>query len=106
LPPFAFLLQEHLERLVHTGHVVWSTPLEPAVMIGLALQAPCGLFAVWLVRVLLRLAHSAGRALAAAGVARPRLLPVLLAVPGRQVFAPRLAALARGAAERGPPLFA
>jgi hypothetical protein len=106
LPVLAFLLQEYLERLVHTGHVVWSTSTEPAVVIGLALQIPCGLFAVWLVRMLLRLAHSAGRALAAAGGARPRLLPLLLAAPGRQVFAPRLAALARGAAERGPPLFA
>jgi hypothetical protein len=106
LPPFAFLLQEHLERLVHTGHVVWSTPTEPAVMIGLALQVPCGLFAVWLVRTLLRLAHSAGRALAGACGTSPRLVPLLLAVPSGQKFTPRLVALARGVAERGPPSFA
>jgi hypothetical protein len=106
LPASVFLVQEHLERLVHTGHVVWSTSTEPAVLIGVALQLPCGLLAIWLVRSLLRLAHSAGQAFAAAGGPRPRLLPLLLTVPAAEVFAARLVALARGAAERGPPNFA
>ena len=58
-------LQEYLERLAHNGHIVWGTIAEPAVAIGVLLQIPCGFAALVVLRVLLRAAHRAGRALAA-----------------------------------------
>jgi len=62
----AFVLQEHLERLVHSGHV----PLlltTPAFLVGLVLQVPAALLAMLLARRLLQ---------AAAGAARNRPLQV------------------------------
>lgn len=47
LAPLVFLAQEHLERLVHTGHVPWLLT-SPAVVLGLLLQVPVALV-VWVV---------------------------------------------------------
>ncbi len=104
LPAVAFVLQEYTERLAYHGHVVWGTIAEPAVAVGVLLQIPCGLLALLLVRALLRAADSAGRALAArttGGRIRPA---TLLLPPSHRAERPRLVALARGTAERGPPL--
>src|ERR1044072_1341204 len=60
LPMVGFLAQEHLERIVQYDQVGWLTTLEPVVLIGVGLQLPCGLLAVWLVRTLLRAAERLG----------------------------------------------
>jgi hypothetical protein len=53
LAPLAFLVQEHVERVVHTGHVSWILTT-PAVLVGLLLQAPLGLISWHVARRLLR----------------------------------------------------
>lgn len=105
LPSAAFLLQEYTERLVHAGHLEWGTVVEPAVAVGVLLQLPCGLLALWLVRTLLRLADSAGRALASPRLAtvRSRFATMLAFAAAAEPL--RLVPLARGSAERGPPSF-
>jgi hypothetical protein len=103
LPSVAFLLQEYTERLAYHGHIVWSTVTEPAVAIGVLLEIPCGIAILLALRVLLRVAHRAGVLLA--GRSRPR--PIRLQTAGLQAGRtdrPSLVALARGAAERAPPL--
>ncbi|HMJ01155.1 MAG TPA: hypothetical protein VK488_15080 [Gaiellaceae bacterium] len=100
LPSIAFVVQEFLERLLHAGHVPWTTVFEPAFLIGLAFQLPFALAALLLAWVLSSAAHAVGRALAA----RPRLaFPVFVPVPVRATAAPRPAGLARGYGERAPP---
>jgi hypothetical protein len=64
LPVLGFLVQEHLERLLQDDQVSWLTTLEPTVLIGVGLQVPCGLLALWLVRTLLRAAEQLGVTLA------------------------------------------
>jgi len=81
LAPMAFVLQEHLELLLHTGAVPLGTVTEPTFLPGLALQLPFALAAYLVARGLLRLADGV-RALierarpvvrlAAAGLVRPR----------------------------------
>jgi hypothetical protein len=105
LPAAAFLLQEYVERLAYHGHIVWSTIAEPAVVVGVLLQIPCGAAVLLVLRVLLRVVHRAGVLLAA----RLRSRPARLRSVGpriRLVERPSLVALARGAAERAPPLCA
>lgn len=104
LPAFAFVLQEYTERLAYNGHVVWGTIAEPAVAVGVFLQIPCGLVALVVVRVLLRAAHVAGHALAARTAVRVARPSRLLVPPSHRAERPSLVALARGVAERGPPL--
>jgi hypothetical protein len=100
LPPLAFVVQEFVERLIHTGQVPWTTAFEPAFLFGLALQLPFALAALLLAWALDSAARAVGRALADL----PR--PIFLApapVPVRVVAAPRPAGLARGYGERAPP---
>lgn len=104
LPALAFVLQEYTERLAYNGHVVWGTIAEPAVAVGVLLQIPCGFVALVVVRALLRAAHEAGRALAARATVRPARPSMLLLPPSHRAERPPLVALARGVAERGPPL--
>ncbi len=101
LPPAAFVLQEYLERVVHSGHLAWTVALAPTFLLGLALQLPVALAALVVAQILDWLAHAVGVALAGE---RPRfaLLPPALqpvAVPSR----PRVGILARGYGERAPP---
>jgi len=100
LPALGFLAQEGVESLVQE-RLEWAPMLEPAVLVGLALQLPCGVLAVWLVRTLLRAADQLGCTLArrAARPARPirtRLRPLAIA-------ALRLPVLASQQAGRAPP---
>ena len=103
IPSAAFLLQEHLERLHHYGSVDWAATSDPTVLIGVAVQLPFGLLALWLVRTLLRFAQHVGRALAER---QTRLWPVPRIWRAHTVELPRVAALASGLAERAPPVFA
>jgi hypothetical protein len=100
LPPAAFVAQEAMERLVHTGQLPLATFVQPAFLIGLALQLPFALAALLLALVLDSAAHTLGRVLAAT----PELaFPVFIPAPVRVPAGPRLAGLARGYGERAPP---
>ena len=101
LSPVAFVAQEFVERLLHTGEVSLMTAVQPAFLIGLALQLPFALAALLLAWALDSAAHAVGDALAT--LPRPAfqvLVPVPIRVPG----APRVCGLARGYGERAPPL--
>ena len=98
LPPLAFLLQEHLERLVHDGspHLV----LGPPVIAGVLLAVPFGLAAYLVARAVLEAADAVSAALRAAPARLREALPVAALVSparpaGVHVGAP---------AGRGPPL--
>lgn len=60
LAPLAFLAQEHLELLAHTGRASWILTT-PAVLVGLLLQVPLGLVA-WLLATRLLAAVAPQRA--------------------------------------------
>ena len=100
LPMVGFLAQEHLERILQDGQVGWLTTLEPVVLIGVGLQLPCGLLAVWLVRTLLRAAERLGCTLARRGLYGPR-PPERLAASASPSL--RLSVLASRHAGRAPP---
>lgn len=102
LPLLAFVIQEHVERYVHTGHLPWTAALEPTFAVGLAVQLPFAFAALLLAEVLDALAHTVGIALAAAGPPRISVSApaVLAATP---VDLPRRPVLARGYGGRAPP---
>jgi hypothetical protein len=100
LPPFAFVVQEFLERFIHAGHVPWTMVFAPAFLFGLAFQLPFALAALLLAWALDSAAHAVGRALAA--TPQP-MFPVFVPVAVRVAAAPRPAGLARGYGERAPP---
>jgi hypothetical protein len=102
LPPLAFALQEHLERLIYSGHVSWTTALQPTFLLGLALQLPFACAALLIAWALDSVAHAVGQALAAA-TPRPR-LEFRVPVPALAPAVPRATGLARGYGERAPPL--
>jgi hypothetical protein len=101
LPPLAFTLQEHLERVLQTGSPL-ATALEPAFLLGLALQLPFALCAFVLARSLFRVAEAAGNLLSSP-LPRP-LRPPIVRPPTFTVDAPRLSALASPQTGRAPPL--
>jgi hypothetical protein len=101
LPPAAFMAQELLERFLHTGHFPWTTVLQPAFLVGFALQLPFALAALLLAWALDSVARTVGHALASAP--RPT-FHVFVPTPVRVSAAPRPAGLARGYGERAPPL--
>lgn len=101
LPPVAFLAQEYLERLLHSGELAWATALQPAVLVGLVLQIPIALATLALARTLAELADSVGRSFAQEPP--KRLVTPLFLVPV-SVDAPLLRSVdSRGWTERGPP---
>ena len=102
VPPLGFAIQEHVERfLVGAGDASFAA-LEPTFLVGLALQAPFALVALFAARRLARVATELGKSLAA-----PRPLPSRVggSRSPRPVDAPliRHDVLALGYAERGPP---
>jgi hypothetical protein len=102
LPLIAFVIQEHVERLVYEGHFPWTTALEPTFLVGLALQLPFALAALLVAWALDSVARAVGLALASCAP-RPVLsafVPASASIPA----APRLVGLARGYGERAPPL--
>jgi hypothetical protein len=102
LTPTAFVIQEYLERSLHSGTFAWHTAAAPTFVPGLLAQVPLALLAWLAARLLLRAAAHAGRSLASPP---PRLasepLASLVPVPPAT---PRTRVLARRLAERGPPL--
>ena len=104
LAPTAFVIQEYLERSLHSGTFAWHTAAAPTFVPGLLAQVPLALLAWVAARLLLRAAAHAGRALASPP---PRLAsePLAFLVPAPPAT-PRTRVLARRLAERGPPLLA
>ena len=98
LPPLAFALQEHLERLAAPALLT----ADPAFLLGLALQLPFGLLAWLLARAILRAADALGALLAPPPRTRSA------ASPRRTTarFSPAARPFAAGAPLRGPPAVA
>ena len=99
LPPLAFTIQEHLERLIETGHFPWHAALDPTFLPGVVLQLPFGVAAYVAAKLTLRAVHK----LAQLGIPRLTLVPirvpvlaVVREVPRRALVGPRRS--------RGPPL--
>ncbi len=60
IAPAGFACQEHVERLVHTGHVPWLLT-SPSFVVGLVLQLPVALVCLLVVRRVIGTAASAVR---------------------------------------------
>jgi hypothetical protein len=99
LPPLAFVLQEHLERLLASGALPLGTTLQPAFLIGLALQLPFALLAYAIVAVVLRAAEAVRRLL----VRPPRPKAQLAQRLSPDFVAPGPPARSVATAQRGPP---
>ena len=94
------MIQEHLERLLYSGT---SPLLEPAFLVGLAVQLPFGIVALLLARLLQSLARAVGLALALREQPLHAECPPLSPI---SVEPRRLDVLALGYGERAPPLLA
>lgn len=103
LPLLGFALQEHLERLFHDGSFPLGAALEPTFAVGLALQLPFAFAALFFARALARIACSLGRSVRRQAPPRRRSAPSL-STPVPRALAPRIAVVAFGQPERGPPL--
>ncbi len=102
LPPLAFVLQEVFERLLNAEAAPFQAAFEPRLLIGLALQIPFGLVALFAARVLLRVAIRIARAFSQSRPIRlARRSPVARAP--KECELPRIPALALGYQQRGPP---
>lgn len=99
-PLLAFVLQEHLERILSDSGV--SPGLGPAFLVGLALQLPFALAALLVARALGDAAEALGRALASPEPPRVAGRPAAVAVPARTAL-PRSRPAVRGSSQRGPP---
>jgi hypothetical protein len=106
LPLVAFVLQEILERSLHSGTFVWQAVESPTFVPGLVLQLPFAA-AAWLVaRLLLRTATAVASIIRGRRCVVPvRRAPVRVRLP-LVVRLPRLDPLAAAAAGRAPPLAA
>jgi hypothetical protein len=102
LPPLAFGFQEHLERGLQDGWTALDTVLEPAFLIGLALQLPFALCALALARSVVRAAEAASEVFGRTPALRIR--PPIVLRPALVLHAPRASALASPHAGRAPPL--
>lgn len=103
VPILGFVLQEHLERLAHTGAFPTGTVLEPTFVAGLVLQLPFALLALGLAAAILRLTHTARRLVLAGEPVLRAPLPVVPAAPATPPL-PRPAPAACRLAGRGPPV--
>jgi hypothetical protein len=105
LPPLAFAVQEHLERLIGSGAIPYDLVLEPSFLVGLALQLPFAVAALLLTRALYTLGFGLGRVLAAKLVLRRALRrgpPALVRLPASAMLVtPSVLVLGHG--QRAPP---
>jgi hypothetical protein len=103
LPPLAFSVQELIERLVNAEAAPFHAAFEPRFLIGLVLQIPLGLIALFVARALLRVVRRIARALVRQrSSVLPRRAPVFRLPVAWEL--PRIPALALGYPQRGPPL--
>lgn len=105
LPPIAFVVQEHVERLLASGSIPHDLIFEPTFLVGLALQLPFAVAALLLTRALYSLGVGVGRLLATRftlGRAVRHGPPALVQMPASPTLvAPPLLALGHG--QRAPP---
>lgn len=103
LPPLGFALQEFVERFLAGSSFPWWMVLQPTFRVGLLLQLPFALIAFVSARLLLRVGEHVGLRLTGRAAPPPLIgsRPLWFAVT---FCPPRLAALACGHPERGPPL--
>jgi hypothetical protein len=106
LTPLAWIVQEHLELLLHTGVFPWHEVGRPTFLPGLALQLPFAALAYLVARLLLRVAEEGGRAVARVAPPRVGIAALAAVAPAREPQLPRIAVISRGLAKRGPPLLA
>jgi hypothetical protein len=104
LPLGGFVVQEHLERLLHEGAFPFAAASEPTFVVGLLLQLPFALAALFAARILLVATAALVRRLRRTSLGRPLPGP---AVPGpvAHASAPRIGLLALGHGQRAPPPF-
>jgi hypothetical protein len=106
LPLLTFVVQEILERSLHSGTFVWQAVEAPTFVPGLVLQLPFAAAAYLVARLLLRTVSALGRIIGARrSVSRPSSVAPSVRVP-LVVCLPRPAPLASAAAGRAPPLLA
>jgi hypothetical protein len=106
LPLSTFVLQEVLERSLHTGAFVWQAVESPTFVPGLVLQLPFAAAAYVVARLLLRTVSAVGSMIGKRrSTLRPRRAPARVRLP-LIVRLPRLSPLAGAAAGRAPPLLA
>jgi hypothetical protein len=106
LPLLTFVVQEILERSLHSGTFVWQAVEAPTFVPGLVLQLPFAAAAYLVARLLLRTVSALGRIIGARrGVFRPCRVRVGVRLP-LIVWLARPAPLASAAAGRAPPLLA
>ena len=101
VPPVAFAVQEHTERLVHDGVLPAGLLHDPTFLAGLLLQLPFALLGYVVVRLLLRTAIRLGAALRYGVRLIPPLPPTPL--PARAADRRTPDPLADRAAGRAPP---
>jgi hypothetical protein len=105
LPPVAFAVQEHAERLLGSGSLPPDLVLEPTFLVGLALQLPFALAALLVTRALYEIGVGLGRVLATrlpVGRALRHGRPARVQLPDSPILlAPALLALGHG--QRAPP---
>ena len=102
LPLVGFTLQEFLERWFVTGALPWWMVEQPTFRIGLLLQLPFALASFVLARVLLRVAERVGLVFGGFRTV-VRLFGPCTAWRPLTTLPVRIAQLAAGHAERGPP---
>lgn len=93
----AFVAQEHLERLIHTGHIPFLFA-SPVMWVGIALQLPLAA-AVWFV------ARRLAEDIATPARRTARRIPRLVQVISTLVLPPVAAAPGQACPARGPPVF-
>ncbi len=103
LPVLTFVVQEILERSLHTGTFVWQAIESPTFLPGLLLQLPFAVIAFLVARLLLRTATAVGQLVGGRGVRVTRRPSALVSLPV-SLRLPRLVPLAGSAAGRAPPL--
>jgi len=102
LPPVGFVLQEHLERFLHTGSVPVGMSVETVFLVGVLLQLPFALAAYLAARALVTFAVAVVARLRAY---RPRRVSLSLTAPmSVRLHAPRERLLAGGLGGRAPPV--
>jgi hypothetical protein len=106
LPLVTFVVQEILERSLHSGTFMWQAVEARMFVLGLVLQLPFAAAAYLVARLLLRTASAVARIIGAhRSLLRSRRAPARVRVT-LVVRLPRLAPLAGAAAGRAPPLLA
>jgi hypothetical protein len=100
LPSLAFVLQEHLERLLHDGAFPWHVVTDPTFAPGLALTLPFGFAAYFAARAVLHVARAV--ALVFEPARFTQLFVSAIAAP-RPVALVRARVLSSRHATRGPP---